>query len=67
MTALTMALLSTTQALVNSPFLAGSVAVALVLCLTVTPREEKVLRQMNDRTRADIGLNPYAPSWLQVA
>ncbi len=64
MTALTLALLNTTEILVNSPILAGSVAAALVLCVTVTSREEKVLREMNGRTRADIGLSPYAPSWL---
>ena len=64
MTALTLALLNTTEILVNSPILAGSVAAALVLCVTVTSREEKVLREMNGHTRADIGLSPYAPTWL---
>lgn len=64
MTALTLALLNSTEALVNSPLLAGTVAVALVLCLTITPREERVLRQMDRHTQADIGLPPYAPSWL---
>ncbi len=64
MTALTLALLNTTEVLVNSPILAASVAVTLVLCVTVTSREEKVLREMNSHTRADIGLSPYAPSWL---
>lgn len=64
MTALTLALLNTTEVLVNSPLLAGTVAAALVLCITITPREERVLRQMDRHTRADIGLSPYAPSWL---
>ena len=52
MTALTLALLNATE--VNSPVLAG------------TSREEKVLRVMNSHTRADIGLSPYAPSWLSA-
>lgn len=68
MTTLTLAMtmLTTTQALVSSPVLAGSVMVAFVLCLTMTSREEKVLREMNTRTQADIGLSPYAPSWLAI-
>jgi hypothetical protein len=64
MTALTLALLNTTEVLVNFPVLSGSVVVALVLCVTVTSREEKVLQGMNSYTRADIGLSPYEPSWL---
>ena len=64
MTALTLALLNTTEVLGHSPFLAGSVAVALFVCVGVTPRQDKVLRGMNRQTRADVGLNPYAPSWL---
>jgi hypothetical protein len=66
MTALTLTLLNTTEALGNSPILAGSVVVALVLCVTVTSREEKVLKVMDSHTRADIGLSPYAPSWLSA-
>jgi hypothetical protein len=66
MTALTLALLNTTETLANSPILSGSVAVAIVLCITFTSREEKVLRGMNNQTRADIGLSPYVPSWLSA-
>ena len=66
MTALTLALLNTTEALLNFPVLSGSVVVALVLCVTVTSREENVLQGMNSHTRADIGLSPHAPSWLQA-
>jgi hypothetical protein len=64
MTALTLALLNTTEALMSFPILSGSVVVTLILCVTVTSREEKALQEMNSHTRADIGLSPYAPSWL---
>ncbi len=68
MTTLTfaMTLLTTTQTFVGSPLLAGSVAVALVMGLTVTAREQRVVPEMDNRTRADIGLSPFAPSWLAI-
>jgi len=60
----TLALLDTAEALGHLPILSGSVVVALVLCLTVTSRQEKALQGINRHTRVDIGLSPYTPSWL---
>ena len=66
MSALMMTLMSTAQTVASPSLLAGFVVVGVVMCLTVSSREEKVWRAMDAHTRADIGLSPYAPAWLGV-